>query len=79
MSSSVTDGPTPGSAASRTVLGRGLLYTVGTAAPVLSNAAATPFVTRAIGPTEYGVVAIATDDAKTLAADEGLRHAYLGF
>lgn len=42
------------------MLGRGLLYTVGTAAPVLSNALATPFVTRAIGPTDYGVVAIAT-------------------
>lgn len=42
------------------MLGRGLLYTVGTAAPVLSNALATPFVTRMIGPTEYGIVAVAT-------------------
>ena len=41
------------------MLGRGLLYTVGTAAPVLSNAVITPFVTRLIGPEEYGVVATA--------------------
>lgn len=48
-----------GSSASRTVLGRGLLYTVGTAAPVLSNAVVTPFVTRLLGPSDYGVVATA--------------------
>jgi O-antigen/teichoic acid export membrane protein len=48
-----------GSSASRTVLGRGLLYTAGTAAPVLSNAVVTPFVTRALGPSDYGVVAAA--------------------
>lgn len=41
------------------MLGRGLLYTVGTAAPVLSNAVITPFVTRLIGPEQYGVVATA--------------------
>jgi O-antigen/teichoic acid export membrane protein len=34
-----------------------LLYTVGTAAPVLSNAVVTPFVTRQLGRAEYGVVA----------------------
>lgn len=41
-------------------MGRGLLYTVGTAAPVLSNALATPFVTRTIGAAEFGVVAVGT-------------------
>lgn len=46
-----------GSSASKAVLGRGLLYTVGTAAPVLSNAVVTPFVTRQLGTTEYGSVA----------------------
>lgn len=58
------DGPagpprSTGDAASRTVLGRGLLYTAGTAAPVLSNAVVTPFVTRLLGPDDYGVVATA--------------------
>ena len=46
-----------GSTASKAVLGRGLLYTMGTAAPVLSNAVVTPFVTRQLGSTEYGSVA----------------------
>ncbi len=54
-----TPPPGTGTAASRTVLGRGLLYTVGTAAPVLSNAVVTPFVTRLLGSDEYGVVATA--------------------
>jgi O-antigen/teichoic acid export membrane protein len=49
--------PGTGSSASRTVLGRGLLYTAGTAAPVLSNAVITPFVTRLVGPAQYGIVA----------------------
>ena len=48
-----------GTTASKAVLGRGLLYTVGTAAPVLSNAIITPFVTRLLGPHDYGVVATA--------------------
>ena len=48
-----------GRSASKAVLGRGLLYTVGTAAPVLSNAVITPFVTRLLGPQDYGVVATA--------------------
>jgi O-antigen/teichoic acid export membrane protein len=48
---------TKGVAASKAVLGRGLLYTVGTAAPVLSNAVVTPFVTRQLGTAEYGIVA----------------------
>lgn len=48
-----------GSAASKTVLGRGLLYTAGTAAPVLSNAVVTPFVTRLLRPDDYGIVATA--------------------
>ena len=62
-SSPIPAGPPPpagtGSAASKTVLGRGLLYTAGTAAPVLSNAVVTPFVTRLLGPDDYGVVATA--------------------
>lgn len=49
--------PGVGPSASRAVLGRGLLYTAGTAAPVLSNALVTPFVTRALGASEYGIVA----------------------
>jgi len=51
--------PVSGTAASKAVLGRGLYYTVGTAAPVLANAVVTPFVTRQLGTTEYGVVATA--------------------
>jgi O-antigen/teichoic acid export membrane protein len=54
-----TPPPGTGAAASRTVLGRGLLYTVGTAAPVLANAVVTPFVTRLLGSEEYGIVATA--------------------
>ena len=54
-------GEPPGSAgatASRGVLGRGSIYTIGTAAPILANAAVVPFVTRLL-VREYGVVAIA--------------------
>lgn len=40
------------------MLGRGSLYTVATAAPILANVAVTPFVTRLLGAGEYGVVAI---------------------
>lgn len=47
-----------GAAASRGVLGRGSLYTLGTAAPVLANAAVTPAVTRLLGVDAYGVVSI---------------------
>lgn len=36
-----------------------MLYTVGTAAPVLSNALATPAVTRVLGPSAYGTIAAA--------------------
>jgi O-antigen/teichoic acid export membrane protein len=45
--------------ASKGVLGRGSIYTLGTAAPILANAAVVPFVTRLLGKPEYGVVAIA--------------------
>lgn len=45
--------------ASRDVLGRGSLYTIATAAPILAAVLVTPFVTRLLGATEYGVVAIA--------------------
>jgi O-antigen/teichoic acid export membrane protein len=54
-----TESGAHGRSASKAVLGRGLLYTVGTAAPVLSNAVITPFVTRLLGPVDYGVVATA--------------------
>ncbi|TCK27380.1 lipopolysaccharide biosynthesis protein [Pseudonocardia endophytica] len=45
--------------ASKDVLGRGSLYTIATAAPILAAVVVTPFVTRLLGATEYGVVAIA--------------------
>ncbi|MGZ4653112.1 lipopolysaccharide biosynthesis protein [Oryzihumus sp.] len=48
-----------GAAASRSVLGRGSIYTLGTAAPILANAAVTPAVTRILGSHEYGLVATA--------------------
>src|SRR5664279_5497647 len=48
-----------GAAASKGVLGRGSIYTLGTVAPILANAAVVPIVTRALGPKAYGVVAIA--------------------
>jgi len=44
---------------SRTVLRRGSIYTLGIAAPVLANGAVTPFATRLLGVTGYGVVATA--------------------
>jgi O-antigen/teichoic acid export membrane protein len=47
-----------GAAASRGVLGRGSIYTLGTAAPVLANAAVTPAVTRLLGVDAYGVVSV---------------------
>jgi len=49
----------PGAAASKGVLGRGSIYTLGTAAPILANAAVVPVVTRLLGKPAYGVVAIA--------------------
>jgi len=48
-----------GAAASRGVLGRGSIYTLGTAAPILANIAVIPVVTRLLGVDAYGVVAIA--------------------
>ncbi|MDQ1538201.1 MAG: hypothetical protein QOE58_2594, partial [Actinomycetota bacterium] len=48
-----------GAAASKGVLGRGSIYTLGTAAPILANAAVVPVVTRLLGKPEYGVVAVA--------------------
>ena len=47
-----------GATASKGVLGRGSIYTLGTAAPILANAAVVPVVTRLLGR-EYGIVAIA--------------------
>jgi len=48
-----------GAAASKGVLGRGSIYTIGTAAPILANLAVVPVVTRMLGKPGYGVVAIA--------------------
>ena len=53
------NGGSAGAAASRSVLGRGSIYTLGTAAPILANAAVVPVVTRLLGKPAYGVVAIA--------------------
>jgi O-antigen/teichoic acid export membrane protein len=50
--------PGAGATASRGVLGRGSIYTLGTAAPVLANAAVTPAVTRLLGVDAYGVVSV---------------------
>ncbi|MEP7194580.1 MAG: oligosaccharide flippase family protein [Actinomycetota bacterium] len=52
-------GVSPGAAASKGVLGRGSVYTLGTAAPILANLAVIPVVTRLLGVAEFGVVAIA--------------------
>jgi O-antigen/teichoic acid export membrane protein len=41
------------------VAGRGSIYALGTAAPILANAAVVPLVTRLLGEPAYGVVAIA--------------------
>lgn len=46
-----------GQSASRAVLGRGSLFTIGTAAPILAQTLVTPFVTRILGPNHYGLVA----------------------
>jgi O-antigen/teichoic acid export membrane protein len=60
MSTQSPDSPgSPGAAASRGVLGRGSIYTFGTAAPILANAAVVPVATRLLGKPAYGVVAIA--------------------
>src|SRR5450631_1411198 len=48
-----------GATASKGDLGRGSIYTIGTAAPILANAAVVPIVTRMLGKPAYGVVAIA--------------------
>jgi len=48
-----------GAAASKGVLGRGSIYTLGTVAPILANVAVVPIVTRVLGKDAYGVVAIA--------------------
>jgi len=39
------------------VLGRGSLFTLGTAAPILAQVLVTPFVTRILSPDRYGTVA----------------------
>ena len=60
MSSEATSSTgSAGAAASKGVLGRGSIYTLGTAAPILANAAVVPLVTRLLGKPAYGVVAIA--------------------
>lgn len=45
--------------ATRQLAGSGFLYTIATVAPILTLLLVTPFVTRILGPTEYGHVAIA--------------------
>src|ERR1039458_7918603 len=59
MSESAAPAGSAGAAASKGVLGRGSIYTIGTAAPILANAAVVPIVTRLLGRSAYGVVAIA--------------------
>ncbi|HEX8972941.1 lipopolysaccharide biosynthesis protein [Oryzihumus sp.] len=56
---SAVSGSGAGAAASRGVLGRGSIYTLGTAAPILANVAVVPVVTRMLGAEAYGVVATA--------------------
>jgi O-antigen/teichoic acid export membrane protein len=48
-----------GAAASKGVLGRGSIYTIGTVAPILANVVVVPVVTRLLGPAPYGIVATA--------------------
>lgn len=48
-----------GPSATRTVLGRGSVYTLATAAPALATVAVIPVVTRLLGPARYDVVAVA--------------------
>ena len=43
----------------RSLLGSGAIYTVATAAPILSTLLVTPLVTRLLTPTQYGLVGIA--------------------
>jgi O-antigen/teichoic acid export membrane protein len=45
--------------ASKGVLGRGSIYSIGTVAPILANVAVVPIVTRLLGKTQYGIVATA--------------------
>lgn len=53
--------PEPGGpSATRTVLGRGSLYTVATAGPALAAVAVVPFVTRLLPVAEYDLVSVAT-------------------
>lgn len=50
----------------------GLIYTAGTAAPVIATLVITPFVTRLLGPREYGTVALAYVVAQAAAILLGL-------
>ena len=59
MSKSPAPSGSAGAAASKGVLGRGSIYTLGTVAPILANVAVVPIVTRVLGKDTYGVVAIA--------------------
>jgi len=59
MSESAESAESAGATASKGVLGRGSIYTLGTAAPILASAAVVPVVTRMLGKSGYGVVAIA--------------------
>lgn len=55
----MTEFPAHASGASRAVLGRGSLYTLASAAPILAAIGVTPFVTRMLAAAEYGVIAVA--------------------
>jgi O-antigen/teichoic acid export membrane protein len=59
MSKSPAAARSAGATASKGVLGRGSIYTLGTVAPILANVAVVPIVTRLLGKESYGVVAIA--------------------
>lgn len=54
-----SDAAVSAAGASKDVLGRGSLYTIASAAPILAAVLVTPFVTRLLGDAEYGVVAVA--------------------
>lgn len=47
------------SSAGRRLVGRGSIYTLGSAAPMLAGLLVTPFLTRAAGVEEYGLISVA--------------------
>lgn len=59
MASSVPDPPTDPRSVSSEIVGRGSIYTLGTAAPVLAQLLVTPWVTRSLAAGAYGRIAAA--------------------